>query len=128
MTKVAKLAAFMIILILAFVKLASFKMSKETTSLRFKASFKMSKETTSLRFKHMPLLSIYIHSGPSLIEGRQRQRDHFFHLYRKNNVTTTFVVDSACFDINPHNEHAPGQHETTGDHRLSEMLLHASCH
>ena len=66
MTKVAKLAAFMIILILAFVKLAPFKMSKETTSLRF---------------KHMPLLSIYIHSGPSLIEGRQRQRKHCFHSY-----------------------------------------------
>jgi len=41
MTKVAKLAAFMIILILAFVKLASFKMSTETTSLRKRRTIKI---------------------------------------------------------------------------------------
>lgn len=111
MTKVAKLAAFMIILILAFVKLAPFKMSKETTSLRF---------------KHMPLLSIYIHSGPSLIEGRQRQRKHCFHSYRKHNITSTFVVARPSFDDRPHNAHAQGQHGTTKEHALSEMLLNES--
>ena len=73
-----------------------------------------------------PLISIYIHSGPALLKGRQRQRKHCFPLYKKYNITSTFVVARPSFDNRSHHAHAQGQHGTTKEHVLSEMLLNES--
>ena len=56
----------------------------------------------------LPLLSIYIHSGPELIEGRQLQRKHCFPLYKQYNISSTFVVGRPSFDNRPHRRACSG--------------------
>ena len=74
----------------------------------------------------LPLLSIYIHSGPELIKGRQLQRKHCFPLYKQYNISSTFVVGRPSFDNRPHDAHAQGQQGTAKDQFLSHTLFNES--
>lgn len=79
-----------------------------------------------LPLKHGPVVSIYIHSGPDLRLGREKQRKHCFPNYKKHNVSAKFVVARPSFDSRAHHAHAQGQQGTTKEHEVSEKLLNES--
>ena len=68
-------------------------------------------------------MSVYIHSGPALFEGRKDQRRRCFPEYEKHGLKATFVVARPSFDSRPHDAHAQGQLGTAKEHELSEKLL-----
>ena len=73
-----------------------------------------------------PNITIYIHSGPALYEGRQNQRLRCIPEYHKYGLKAMFVVARPSFDTRAHDAHAQGQLGTTKEHELSESLLEES--